>query len=373
MTVGEPLWIAVGAGVALLVALGLRSRARRRRRLAEHFGGRRAGRRLTGADLHRIPAGRMVLLGLAALALGAAASGPRWVGPEAPPSPPTRSVVIALDVSASMQGTDVTPTRLGRGVEVVRELLAGLDGQPVGLLLYAGKPYTLAPPTLDHRVLEYLLGGVAPDVVSLEDPGTLPSEALREAGALLGTGAAPRPAETDADAPRSVVLVGDGEAGEDEDAVADAARELAEAGIEVHAVGVGTAGGSELVLPVGYQRGGRLTDESGAPVISRLREDVLRRVARAGGGRYAAGADAEGLRAVARSLEPPAAATGSGEPGSALAGTDPGVWLAAAALLLLVAESLLDVRLPGRAPSPARSRGAAGWRTPRVGGAGRSR
>lgn len=361
MTAAEPLWIVLGAGVAVLVLVGLWSRARRRRRLAEFFGGPRAARRLTGTDLQKLPVGRMLLLGLAAVGLGAAASGPVSSSPEAPPPSPTARVVLALDVSASMQGTDVAPTRLGRGVEIARELLAGLEGQRVGLLLFAGKPYPLAPPTPDHAVLEYLLGGVAPDVVSMEDPGTLLSEGIRAAGALFG--------DVGPDEPRAVVLVSDGEAGEEDvAAVTAAAGELAEREVDLHAVGVGTAAGSELVLPVGYQRGGRLTDASGEPVVSTLREDLLRRIAGAGGGRYVDGADAGGVSALRRALAAPPAPREPAEPSSFLPGVDPVVWLAGAALLLLVAESLLDVRLPGRAPSPAaKGRGSGDRRARRSG------
>lgn len=342
MSFSEPLWLVVGAGVAVVVLLGLRSHARRRRRLAAFLGGPDAARRLTGSALHREPAGRMLLLGLAAVGLGAAAAGPEWEAAP-PPRPPEPVVVLALDVSGSMQATDVEPTRLGAAVEIAGELLGRLEGARVGLVLFAGEAYVLAPPTGEHHVLRHLLGGVTPDLVSMEDPGTRLSEGLRGAGELLaGEGA-------DGGRLRSVVLIGDGEAGEDPGAADAAARELAGEGIRIHAVGVGTEAGSEVVLPVGYRRGGRLTDADGTLVVSRLREGALRRLVRSGQGRYAAADDAGALRALGAALgrpgdRPPDAGTeaSSGSP------FDPALGLAAVALVLLLGESLLDVRWPGR-------------------------
>ncbi|HSH76209.1 MAG TPA: VWA domain-containing protein, partial [Longimicrobiales bacterium] len=129
----DPSLLGLGAALTALVLLGLWSHAARRRRLAEFMGGRRATARLARPDLHRLGLHRLLLLGAAGLALSLAAAEPRWVSaPE--PQPPVKRIVLAIDVSASMQAEDAAPTRLGRAVQVAHELLDSLEHQRVGLL-----------------------------------------------------------------------------------------------------------------------------------------------------------------------------------------------------------------------------------------------
>lgn len=351
MTFGEPTFLRIGAALALLVVVGCWSHARRRRALAEFLGGRAAAGRLSAAALYRLPVERALLLVVAALALAAAAAEPRWnlreVAP--PPPPPARSVVLAVDVSASMQATDLAPTRLARAIEVSGELVGALASERVGLLLFAGTPYPLVPPTHDHAALRYFLDGTVPTIASAYDPGSLPSAALAAAATLVERGAEPEGA-------RVVVLIGDGGGGETDATTAEAARAAREAGVTVHAVGVGTARGSGMVMPEApYQLRAVIADSTGVPVVSTLRESRLRRVAEAGGGTYTDAADEAGLRDLGARLAAPAPVALPQPVGApAWERFDPAVWLTAAALLALLLESLFDVRLPRRAPAPAR-------------------
>lgn len=348
MTFANPVFLQLGVGLALLVPVGLWSHARRRRRLAEFLGGPRAATRLSGTDLYRLRLERMFLLGLAALALAAAAAEPRWQAPEVEPPPPIRSVVLAIDVSASMQAVDVSPTRLAQVVQVARELLATLERDRVGLLLFAGAAYPLAPPTRDHEALDYLLRGLTPTIASFADPGTLVSVGIHEALRLFGD-------EGEHDGGRSIIVIGDGEAGEAEAAVTAAVEAAVAEGIVVHAIGIGTERGAGMVPPKGsYRAGRRILDARGAPAVSRLRVPLLRRIAEAGGGGYAAATDAAGLRSVHSAFEAPVREPVLQEAPPIWAGLDLTFYLALATLLCLLIESLLDVRLPGTAVVPAR-------------------
>ena len=340
MTFGNPAFLWLGVGVVLLAAVGQWSHARRRRLLAEFLGGRRAVTRLSGSDLYRLPLERVLLLSAAAMALAMSAAEPVW-RTEADRAPmDSRSVVLALDISASMQATDAEPTRLGQAVQVALDLMETLEGDRVGLLLFAGASYELAPITGDHRPVRYFLGGVEPSVVSLVDRGTLMSAAIQNATELLG-----RPPDDAAEA-RSIILISDGDAGESDAAALalGAARAAKEQGIVVHTIGVGTSGGAGIVLPEEYLLGGRVLDASGAPLVSRLREQVLGDVAEAGGGTYA---HADGVEL--------GDLLGSGEGSAQQAGPEaPPFWsrydlpllLTLGALFCLLVESLLDVRIP---------------------------
>jgi len=353
MTFSSIWLLGAGGAVALVVAVGLYRYTNRQRRLADFLGGRRATERLGRSRLQRLPVGRMILLGTAALLLGAAAAGPRWGDrgtPPPDPEPPPPSVVLAIDISASMQAGDVAPTRLGRAAEIARELLGTLEGARVGLTLFSGTPYVLAPTTEDHEVLGYLLDGVTPELVNIYDPGSLPSAALREATAFLAAGDS---SESGVPGPRSIVVVGDGEAGEPLGAVREAAAAAAEERIAVHAVGVGTPEGGRMVLPAGYTPKG--VDGSGPqnPMVSRLEEETLRTMAGEGGGLYVHADDAGGLARMYRTVGQPDTDPQPDPEGPFWASLDPAALFIGTALLALLVESLVGLRIgPGNSWQP---------------------
>jgi Ca-activated chloride channel family protein len=91
---------------------------------------------------------------------------------------------------------------------------------------------------------------------------------------------------------RVIIVISDGENHED-DPVA-AAREAAENGIRVYTIGVGSAEGQ----PIPYE-GGLMKDKDGEIVVTKLDEDMLRQVAKAGNGAYVhAGNDEFGLNPI---------------------------------------------------------------------------
>jgi Ca-activated chloride channel homolog len=258
--------------------------------------------------------------------------------------------VVALDVSASMQGTDVEPNRLGRATELVRQMMEEWEGERVGLLLFAGESYPIAPPTTDHAALGYLLGGVTPTIASAHDPGSLLSAGIEGATQLFED-----PAEWEAAGERLIVLISDGEGGEPDAASLAAARAAERERITIHTVGVGTAAGSSMVMPEApFQLRAQILDESGVPAVSRLRASGLQRIAELTGGSYIPAADEGAVRDFIRTFEEPVR--------PAEAPVSPPLWarydlvylLLAAALGLLLLESLLDIRLPRRAPRPYR-------------------
>ena len=359
MTFLDPWFLQVGVGLTALVLVGLWSHAGRRRQLADFMGGQRAVHRLSRSDLYRLRVERALLLGIGGLALAAAAAEPHWSG--SPELPPVNSVILGIDVSASMQAADVTPTRLARAVEVAGELLEALEDHRVGLILFAGTGYSIAPPTHDHRALRFLLEGVTPTMASAYDPGSLLSAGIGEGVSLLerqvplavetrgpavGTDAVAQEREGE----RFIVLLTDGEARENDEDVSRAVEMALEAGIGIHTIGVGTEQGAGMIMPASaYQFGGPVLDVTGAPSTSRLREPPLRDLA-AGGGRYANARSGVQLRALTGELQ----ASGS-LPEQNSDGETPG-WarydlpflLCLGALVLILIESLLDITLPER-------------------------
>jgi Ca-activated chloride channel family protein len=340
----------IGGALTGLILVGLWSHGVRRRRLAQFLGGRPALDRFSRSDMYRFGVRRVLLLGLAGVALAGAAADPhRTDAPEA--LAPVKKVILAIDVSASMQATDASPTRLARAVSVAGRLVDDLEGHEVGLLLYAGRSYPLAPPTRDLNAIRFLLSGVSPTIASSYDPGTLMSEATVAATVLLAWETDSTALDQPADPPpeQMIIFVSDGDSAEPEEAVIEAIGVVREAGIAVHAVGIGTEAGAGMVMPRGtYQMGGAILDANGQPALSRLNSSILGRIASEGGGRYVNGESLEDLDALDADLRrptvPPEPDPDDSTP--AWASYDLPFLLGALALALILLESLFDVTVP---------------------------
>jgi len=177
-------------------------------------------------------------------------------------------VVVALDVSASMEATDVVPNRLDRSRQEIRELFDRLAGDRMGVVLFSGTSFLLCPLTVDVAAGNLFLDAVEADI--LPAPGTNLEAALK--GALDAFGS-----EDPQGRGRAVLLFTDGEGHEGDPFTL--AETLADQKIPVLAVGVGTAAGEPIPVlddqghTVGYKK-----DRAGDPVLSRLDEETLRKI-----------------------------------------------------------------------------------------------
>lgn len=339
MTFARPELLLLLPVVIGLAALALARTTRRSRRLAEGFGGGEAAGRLTSRGLLEFPRRRLRVLGLAVTVMVLAAAGVRFgPGISLNASRPV-DVVVALDVSASMGARDVPGGRMSRAREVVVALLEALPGERVGLLVFADWAHTLAPITDDQEVVRFFADSLAENFLGERDQGTRVSAAVGEAHRQLD-------ARREDGRERVILLVTDGEAHEDEFAVADSAALAAAGDLSIWVAGIGTVEGAGLG---GDGAGAALTDAGGARVVSRLNERLLRGVARAGGGGYLDVSDDRGLAELAaRFRRAPEDGGGSGGPG------DPVTWLILLGLVLVAADGLMD--RPGSArlrPAPA--------------------
>ncbi|MGN6459639.1 MAG: VWA domain-containing protein, partial [Pseudolabrys sp.] len=127
---------------------------------------------------------RSVYLVFAALVLGILAlAGPTWRRERPPFVEDKAPLMIALDVSASMGQTDVPPSRLERGKQKIRDLLAARAGARTGLIAYAGTAHLVMPLTDDRNVIEPFLASLTPGLMPVQ--GKNPTAAVALAAEAL--------------------------------------------------------------------------------------------------------------------------------------------------------------------------------------------
>ena len=105
---------------------------------------------------------RMILLGLAWLALLLALARPQWIGEPVTTAISGRDLLLAVDISPSMQEQDMVinnrrVSRLTALKQVVSDFIEKRTGDRLGLLLFGTQPYIQAPLTFDHKTLRQLL------------------------------------------------------------------------------------------------------------------------------------------------------------------------------------------------------------------------
>jgi len=207
-----------------------------------------------GSDAGRF---RPVHLVAAALVLGGiAVAGPTWRKEPPPFGGDTAPLVVAIDLSQTMDATDVAPTRLERVKQKVRDLVKLRPGARTGLVVYAGSAHVVVPPAEDPAVLDIYLPALATGLMPVV--GKHAADALALATRLLDESAAAAPAATPP--PAGTILFFTDGVGQDDVAAFTEAR--AKSRHQVLLLGVGTSEGG----PIRASDGGVLTDAGGRPV-----------------------------------------------------------------------------------------------------------
>lgn len=190
-------------------------------------------------------------------------------------------IMICLDVSNSMLAEDYSPCRLERAKLAISRIVDKLEGDRIGLIVFAGTSFVQLPITTDYVSAKMFLSSIGPDSVPVQ--GTAIGEAITTAA---------RSFSAQSEKSRAIIIITDGENHED-DAV-DAARQVAETGVKIYTIGVGSLRGEPV--PV---NGELLKDSEGNIVVSRLDEETLKKVASEGCGAYVhAGNEEFGLNPV---------------------------------------------------------------------------
>ena len=182
-------------------------------------------------------------------------------------------VVVALDVSRSMMAEDVKPNRLERAKSDILDLLNRLEGDRVGLVLFAGAPVVQVPLTTDLGFYKSMLRDADPN--SAPRGGTLIGDAIRKCLNSL---------EERADRDQAIILITDG--GDQDSFPTEAAQQAAARGIRMITVGLGDISEGARIPERDDQGSLRFVQHDGEVVWSKMDENLLKELAVATQGAY---------------------------------------------------------------------------------------
>lgn len=190
-------------------------------------------------------------------------------------------IVLALDVSFSMAEKDLGPkSRLETAKDVVREFVAGRQGDRLGLVAFSSEAVSVSPLTVDYPVLLQLLDGVGHGRLP---EGTAIGNGLATAVNLLRDSRAKS---------RVVILLTDGQNNSGDVAPAAAARMAELLRARTYTIGVGAV--SQSAPPAR----GRRTPAGGSSPTTSIDEELLRQISETTGGAYFRAVDQDSLKQI---------------------------------------------------------------------------
>ena len=213
----------------------------------------------------------LILLSISILIF--AASGPQIGIRLAPIDRKGLDLVFCIDVSSSMRGTDIKPTRLDKSKFEVSQMIQNLKGDRVAIIVFAGSSHLYLPLTTDYEAAHLFLDQIDSNMIPTQ--GTALSSAIQTGLSAFSE---------DDSKYKVLILITDGEDHEGE--AISLAKQASKRGMIIHTIGVGTIAGS-LIPNINnsgiteYKK-----DNSGKLVTSQLNEKILEEIAEAGEGAF---------------------------------------------------------------------------------------
>ena len=189
-------------------------------------------------------------------------------------------LMIALDISNSMNAEDLSPNRLERAKRSLKELLTYLKSDRIGIVVFAGEAFVQLPITTDYSAAKLFLDNIQPDLIATQ--GTDIGNAI---GLCL------KSFDFESPTSKAIIVISDGENHEEESI--SMAEEAASKGVVVHSIGMGSVEGAPIPL---YSRGQQLgfkKNQEGNTVVTKLNEEMLSELASVTGGIFIRASNAE--------------------------------------------------------------------------------
>jgi Ca-activated chloride channel homolog len=187
------------------------------------------------------------------------------------------NMMVALDLSRSMNAEDVNPNRLSKAKFEINRLVNRLQGDRVGLLVFTDEAFVQVPFTTDYSAFRLLL--------DISNTDQMPTSGTNFRSAMLKAIESFESIDRQDNAANVLLFVADGENhGPD---FRSAMNRLIDMGVIMFSVGIGTHEGGPIPI---YNDSGQLTgyhrDPQGNTVTTRLGSETMREIAAAGGGEY---------------------------------------------------------------------------------------
>ena len=183
-------------------------------------------------------------------------------------------LIIAIDLSNSMLAEDIQPNRLTRSKQAISRLIDKLEGDRIGLIVFAGEAYVQLPITTDYSAAKLFLSTINTNIIPTQ--GTEIGKAID-----LATNSF----DVENKQNKAIIIITDGES-HDEKAIenTEKARSL---DIFVHTLGMGLSKGGPIPIYDKYgNKKGYRKDKKGDIIISQLNEELLQKIAEKGQGTY---------------------------------------------------------------------------------------
>jgi len=182
-------------------------------------------------------------------------------------------IVVCLDVSNSMLAQDLQPNRLERAKYALEKMINGLEGDRLGLVIFAGEAYVQLPITSDYNAAKMFLSSISTKMVPVQ--GTNMEAAIQRATESFGK---------DLGKNKAIILITDGENHESE--ALSAAENAASKGIMINTIGIGSASGVPIpLIENGVMKGFR-KNKQGETIVTKLNSEILKQIAAKGKGVY---------------------------------------------------------------------------------------
>ncbi len=182
-------------------------------------------------------------------------------------------IMLCLDVSNSMMAEDLSPNRLERAKQAIEKFIDKLEGDRIGIVVFAGEAYVQLPITSDYSAAKLFLGSISPRLIPTQ--GTNVGAALEKAIESFGK---------DVGKNKAIVIITDGE-NHEEDAI-KMAEDAAKQGVMINTIGIGSPEGAPIPYYLNGIKSGYKKDREGNTVVTKLNEELLKEIAAAGNGVY---------------------------------------------------------------------------------------
>ena len=171
-------------------------------------------------------------------------------------------LIIAIDLSPSMDATDVQPSRLEAAKHKLHDLIQRRAGARSGLIAYAGSAHLVLPPTDDPALLDTFIQALSTDLIG--KPGKNVGAVIEQAKRLLI-------AEK---TPGTLLLITDGA---DTSQLSGLDKQLDDSALQVLILAVGSEDGGIIHDANGQPR----TDSNGRPALGSFDQAALKQLASA--------------------------------------------------------------------------------------------